>query len=159
MPPTLDRSHPPLPLPAGGYTIDYMDTNGRRPGESGFIPPLRGVEDPESRATKAAGLPGGYDEDFRDSNGLAPHEEGFQPPVYGPDYEDAEGRHPGDEGFISPSWRRKQAPLGYGDYDGGYRDSAGRSPGEAGFLPPLVERALAEGLTQTNLMRPLASVH
>ena len=120
------------------YGPNYVNANGRNPGDVGFIPPFGNLQDPSRQAVKAAGLPEGFDADYRDSKGRSPHDAGFEPPCYTSSNQDAASRHPGDAGFLSPTPDSSQAqPLKQGQYDSSYRDANFRKPGEKGFILPL----------------------
>ena len=130
----------PLPLPAGCYDENYTDNRGRRAGDTGFVPPLNGVRDPDVRAQKAAGLPKGYDADYRDAQNLGPSDPGFVPPRYDKEYEDPNGRRVGEPSFVPPAHGTKGTfggtrrpillPLDIGCYDENYRDANGLKPGQ-----------------------------
>ena len=128
----------------GTYGSNYNDSNGRRPGELGFVPP-RAAAAGMTASEMGSKMPEGYDEFYRDEAGRKKGEPGFRPPCYTDDYRDAAGRRPGDDGFISPV--TSQA-LAKGAYDLGYRDSCWRKPGDTGFTPPGSSRGLPEGYDQ-----------
>lgn len=145
------------------------DPNGRKPGQSGFIPPAYSTLG-KTAEEMAEEMPEGYDTLYHDGAGRRPGDPDFEPPApdvdhetiavhhtvnagYDANYRDANGKAPGEEGFVPPNFTKQQHAMEAGTYTKDYVDPNGQRPGDRGFIPPLRGIADAKRRAMRSLRR------